>query len=278
MQENVVTLSLKEEGVEYKMYLPFKETDYIQKIINATKQPYEYEMLQAMLKRLQKGSVVLDVGMNIANHSLFFAANGYKVIAFEANPKMSAIAKKSIQLNKFEKAIKVYEMGVSNCEEVAHFANEIPHNFGAMSLTQGESCGGGGIICKPLDALNLKEKITAMKIDVEGMEHKVLEGARKLIAKNRPLIYAEALFVQDFVRVERILEGMEYVCWDTFGVSPTHLFLPLESVSEKQIAAKNAAKLALVQLHHSGEKQASFTNLAFDAIYKEIVELKQNLK
>lgn len=143
MQENVVTLNLKEEGVEYKMYLPFKDTDYIQKIINTTKQPYEYEMLQAMLKRIQKGSVVLDIGMNIANHSLFFAANGYKVIAFEANPKMNAIAKKSIKLNKFEKVIKVYEMGVSNCEEIAHFANEIPHNFGAMSLTQGEFSGGG---------------------------------------------------------------------------------------------------------------------------------------
>ena len=31
------------------MYLPFKETDYIQQIVNGTKQPYEYDMLQAML-------------------------------------------------------------------------------------------------------------------------------------------------------------------------------------------------------------------------------------
>ena len=144
MQENVVTLDLKDEGVQYKMYLPFKDTDYIQRIINTTKQPYEYEMLQTILKRIPKGSLVLDVGMNIGNHSLFFAANGHKVIAFEANPKMSAIAKESIKLNAFEKTIKVYEMGVSNCEEIAHFANEIPHNFGAMSLTQGEYSAGGG--------------------------------------------------------------------------------------------------------------------------------------
>ena len=137
---------------------------------------------------------------------------------------------------------------------------------------------GGGIICKSLDSLNLKEKVMVMKIDVEGMEHKVLDGARKLITKNRPLIYAEANFVQDFVKIDRILEGMEYVCWDTFGMSPTHLFVSLESVSEKQIVAKNAAKLALLQLHHSGEKQVSFTNLAFDTIYKAIVELKQDLR
>lgn len=102
------------------MYLPFKETDYIQQIVNGTKQPYEYDMLQAMLQRIPKDGVVLDVGMNIANHSLFLAANGYKVFGFEANPKMSAIAKKSIALNGFENKIKVYEMGVSNREEVAH--------------------------------------------------------------------------------------------------------------------------------------------------------------
>ena len=129
------------------MYLPFKETDYIQQIVNGTKQPYEYDMLQ----RIPKDGVVLDVGMNIANHSLFLAANGYKVFSFEANPKMSAIAKKSIALNGFENKIKVYEMGVSNREEVAHFTEEIPHNYGAMSLTQGapSSAGGGGKLQAP---------------------------------------------------------------------------------------------------------------------------------
>lgn len=143
-KEDVVTLKLTDEDVEYKMYLPFKETDYIQQIVNGTKQPYEYDMLQTMLQRIPKDGVVLDVGMNIANHSLFLAANGYKVFGFEANPKMSAIAKESIKLNKFEKAIKVYEMGVSNREEVAHFAEEIPYNYGAMSLTQGAPSSAGG--------------------------------------------------------------------------------------------------------------------------------------
>ena len=151
MEQDVVTLHLNDEGVEYKMYLPFKDTDYIQKHVNGTKQPYEYDMLQAMLLRIPKGSYVLDIGMNIANHSLFFAANGLNVIAFEANPKMSAIAKKSIALNGFESKIKVYEMGVSDKEEIAHFATEIPHNYGAMSLTQGapSSAGGGGNLQAP---------------------------------------------------------------------------------------------------------------------------------
>ncbi|WP_299549295.1 FkbM family methyltransferase [uncultured Helicobacter sp.] len=150
-QKDVVVLDLKKEGVKYQMYLPFKKTDYIQKIINTTKQPYEYEMLQTMLKRIKRGSLVLDVGMNIGNHALFFAANGYKVYAFEANKKMSAIAKESIKLNAFEEAIKVYEMGVSNCEEMLYFEKEIPSNFGGMTLIQRESVGegGGGLFASP---------------------------------------------------------------------------------------------------------------------------------
>lgn len=115
-----------------------------------------------------------------------------------------------------------------------------------------------------------------MKIDVEGMEHKVLEGARKLINKNRPIIYAEANFVQDYVKMERVLESMEYVYWETYGISPTHLFLPLESVTQKAMLAKNAANLALLQLHNSMEKQQSFTNFALDSIYQAINSLRQN--
>ncbi|MBX7545526.1 FkbM family methyltransferase [Helicobacter turcicus] len=149
MQKDVVTLDLKEEGVKYKVYVPYKETDCIQRDIYKNNVPYEYELLQEILTRIPKDSVVLDVGMNIGNHALSFAANGYKVIAFEANPKMSAIAKESIKLNGFQKAIKVYEIGVSNREEVMHFEKEIPENFGAMSLTLGESMGGGGLFANP---------------------------------------------------------------------------------------------------------------------------------
>ena len=151
MQENdVVVLDLKDEGVCYRMYLPFREMDFIQKIVDSTRRPYEYEMLQAMLRRIPKDSVILDVGMNIGNHALFFSANGYKVFGFEANPKMIAIAKKNIAINAFEDSIKVYEMGVSDKDEIAHFAQEIPWNFGAMSLTQGEpSAGGGGVFVGP---------------------------------------------------------------------------------------------------------------------------------
>lgn len=131
--ENVVNLKL--DNVEYKMYLPYKDTDDIEQIIVRTNKPYEYDMLQDMISRIPRGSCILDVGMNIANHSLYMIANGCSVIAFEANPKMVNIAKESIKLNNFEKHITIHECGVSDSDGSAFYAKEIPSNYGAMSLT-----------------------------------------------------------------------------------------------------------------------------------------------
>lgn len=109
-------------------------------------------MLKSMAEQLErvnkdKSGAVLDIGMNLGNHALFFAALGYKVIGIEANKKMSEIAKKSIQINGFEKLIKVIECGVSDKEEICHFECEIPGNFGGMSMAKSHEenvVGGGG--------------------------------------------------------------------------------------------------------------------------------------
>lgn len=98
--QDIFELNLAKENLQYKMYLPNKETNLIENIIFRTGKPYEYEMLSDMatwLKRINpdKSQTVLDVGMNIGNHAMFFAALRYKVIGIEANPKMCAIAKKA---------------------------------------------------------------------------------------------------------------------------------------------------------------------------------------
>ena len=97
---DVINIELKELDINYKMYAPNRKTNLIERIVDNTKQPYEYEMLLTMANELchinpKKNKTILDIGMNIGNHALFFAALGYKVIGIEANPKMSAIAKKA---------------------------------------------------------------------------------------------------------------------------------------------------------------------------------------
>lgn len=272
-------LTIKVGSVSYKMYLPNKEVDAIQKILYAENRPFEHVLLEDMVSRLDKDSYVLDVGLNIGNHAMYLAAHGINVIGFEANKKLSCIAQESVKLNKFEKRVKIHNCGISNKEHKAYFDVEYVENMGAMSLSMGEKEGRESIQCKTLDSFNIKEKISAIKIDVEGMEAEVVGGGGDLIAKNRPIIYLEANFAPDFVRIDRVMRDLKYVHWDLWSAFqsefiPAHLYLPLESVSEKELIARSISQSALLNFYNTTRKENTFTNFALDTIYKEIQELK----
>ena len=174
------TLEL-ENNISYKLYLPNTQSNFIEKYITNCKVPFEYDILKDMICRIPPKSVVLDIGMNIGNHSMFLAANGFKVYAFEAQKRMIDIAKKAIEVNHFESLITLYEYGLSDKNEEAYFEVENHENYGAMSLTcvdpqLNREYKGEKVICKPLDSFDISEKISLIKIDVEGMEPKVIRG------------------------------------------------------------------------------------------------------
>jgi hypothetical protein len=63
------------------------------------------------------------------------------------------------------------------------------------------------------DIAELQESIhpiTGIKIDVENYEYHVLEGARALLAKYKPLIYAELWDNQNRVDCLKLLTGIGY--------------------------------------------------------------------
>ncbi len=237
--QTVTTLILNEENVTYKLYLPYKESDYIQKEITAKLIPYEYAMLQDILKRIDKNSAFLDIGANIGNHSLFLAANGIKVYAFEANKELCEITQKSIELNKLSNNVKIYNYGLSDREELGEFTHLDTSNLGGNALTLGK----GDIQCKRLDDFKFEEKIGVIKIDVEGMEEKVLLGAKETIKKNRPLIYIEAIDISSYHRINTLLEALNFSCCETFNTTPTHLYIPNEHLDEKKMLNKVLSKL-----------------------------------
>ncbi|MBD5164983.1 FkbM family methyltransferase [Helicobacter sp.] len=215
----------------YKIYLPQARTDYIQKEIAMNGVPYEHIMLQDILKRINPAESFVDIGSNIGNHSLFLAANGIKVYSFEANKELCQIETKSIESNGFESLIKVFCCGLSDREELASFETINESNLGGNSLTLGK----GEIVCKRLDDFAFEEKIGVIKIDVEGMEEKVLLGARETIAKNRPLIYAEAINQNAYLSIDEVLDSLGYIYYKTFNATPTHLYVPQENISEKEM-------------------------------------------
>jgi FkbM family methyltransferase len=61
-------------------------------------------------------------------------------------------------------------------------------NYGSLNLGTFES--GEQVQVIPIDSLNLP-RCNFLKIDVEGMEIKVLKGAKDTIQKHKPLLYVE---------------------------------------------------------------------------------------
>lgn len=206
----------------YDIYLTSPDHDYIQKKIVETCLPYELVLLEDMKNRLSDQSVVLDVGANIGNHT-FYLANvvGCTVIAFEANTElveaMTATATEFVKEGK----VQVHNFALGAQEGVASFKEILPNNLGAQSL----QLGIGTIPVRRLDSLTEISKVDAIKIDVEGMELAVLEGGRKLIETNKPILYVECMSLDRFREVSNFLAELGYVYLETFNATPTHLFL-----------------------------------------------------
>ncbi|MEE3777454.1 FkbM family methyltransferase, partial [Campylobacter sp. CX2-4080-23] len=228
---DIVNLSMG-GGISYMIYLPNKDTDYIQNKIYKETEPYEVTMLKDIISRCKSNDIIVDVGSNIGNHTIFFAANNLFVYAFEANSALFNIMQDSIKLNKFDNLTKCYNVAVSDSVSKAKFSKLDETNLGGQSLAISDD---GDIPTIPLDDVDFNGKVAVVKIDVEGMECNVLNGAKKLIAKDRPLLYIEAINMDSFKNISYILNDLNYVYWDTFNATPTHLFLPKETLCEKDI-------------------------------------------
>jgi FkbM family methyltransferase len=229
-------------GVSYRMVLPNAATDYIQRTLLAGHRPYEPEMLEDMRSRIAPGSLVLDVGANVGNHSLYLAAVARcRVEAFEPNPVLCDAIRASAALNGLQDAVHVHAVGVGRATARASFEKDVPENLGAQRLRVGE----GEFPVVALDSIQFDSTVAAIKIDVEGMEADVLQGAQALIERSRPILYVECAGDAEFRAVSRWLDDRGYTFWDTFNATPTHLFLPIESVS----LDRRLARLQLRAVH-----------------------------
>lgn len=225
-QGKVVALSIGTK--HYSIYLPNADIDYIQKKISTELQPYELEMLQDIQANVSAGDLVLDVGANIGNHTLYLAAIAdCKVTSFEPNASLIEALRRSVEINQLSERVTLMPFGVGHTAGQGHFSAIMEENLGGQSIDIGE----GDIRIVALDELEFPDRVKLVKIDVEGMELPVLEGAARLIGKDRPLIYVECMNADHYKTISAWMESHGYTYWDTFNATPTHLFRPAESVS-----------------------------------------------
>jgi len=161
------------------------EKDQLSNRIASDEDYFEKDILLYLEKNYPVHNVILDVGANIGNHTLFFATHlrYNKIIAFEPIPENYKLL-----------ALNTYELDNVSIRRVAIGDGDLdimmradPENMGACEVTP---TGDIKVEQIKLDDL-LVDPVTLIKIDVEWYEPFVLLGAKYLLETDKPLILIE---------------------------------------------------------------------------------------
>jgi FkbM family methyltransferase len=161
--------------------------DHISEIIRGTRQPYEQSLIAIVRELTRPGSLILDIGANLGNHTIYWAKAGRRVVAFEPNPVTQSALVESVRLNKLDALVDLRPVAVGAAPGTGSLRTLLENNHGAIAV---DAAAEGEISIVRLDDLDLPYA-AAIKIDVEGAEESVLLGARKTIARARPFIISE---------------------------------------------------------------------------------------
>jgi FkbM family methyltransferase len=170
-------------------------------------------------------SVVLDIGAYIGTHTLPFARLAAQVYAFEPQPVICAFLQQNVRANGLLNVTVINAAAGNGTERpwVPHVSFGKPGNFGALSLVKGtttdESAEGAAVETISIDSLGLSS-CQLIKIDVEGMELAVLEGATQTLDRCRPIVFSECLSIESGWACLRFMSSIGYVA--LLRLTPAH--------------------------------------------------------
>ncbi len=149
---------------------------------------WEEHLLGVYRARIKPGDVVVDAGAHIGTHTLQLArmvgAKG-RVLAFEPQLKTYQELLVNLDLNDVHNVqAEFVALGSENRRVSMNAAN--PGNEGATKVGH----GGNRVELRTLDSYHL-ERVDFLKIDVEGFERYLLEGARETIRRHHPPMLIE---------------------------------------------------------------------------------------
>ncbi len=174
-----------------KFYLDERK-DLIKDILRRGK-VWEHKIVRLLKKHIKSGSAVVDAGAHIGTHTISMSkAVGAKgtVIAFEPQHKIFQELVVNVKLNGL-KNVKTKNNALGNEEKWVRMYNVEAGNEAGMPICppSATTCGSN-VLMITLDSL-LLSNVSLLKIDVEGSENIVLDGARRTIQQNRPVIIIE---------------------------------------------------------------------------------------
>ncbi|MCA3302315.1 MAG: FkbM family methyltransferase [Roseomonas sp.] len=172
----------------------------------------EFSELEAQLFSglIKRGMLVVEVGANIGAHTVHLAklvGEDGGVVAFEPQRVIYQMLCANLALNGLENTdAKCLAVGAAAGEVVVP---RVDNGIGALSLG-----GDDGDVVEMIAMDNLMLPACHMiKIDVEGMEKQVLDGARQTITRFRPYLYVKNDRIDKHAELIATLLDLDYRMW-----------------------------------------------------------------
>ena len=166
---------------------------------------YDEEDLQAIIDLAPPGSVILDIGASLGMYAIPLAIagrpGGFRVVAFEPVPTNLAVLRENILLNGLDGEVRVEPVALGSESGTIEMLLEDggtgnaavppPQPTGDLYGVFRRGAPRASVPLRRLDDLANLSPCSVIKIDVEGFELDVLQGATEFIARNRPTIVGE---------------------------------------------------------------------------------------
>lgn len=157
---------------------------------------WEPEVVEAILPQVLPGMTVLDIGAQSGFFSILFSklvGPSGRVFAFEPLPANFRMLEQNISLNRLENVTISRDAVAGHSGELLF---EFPHHEASLvagPLEESDDQGSFSVPCTSIDDYFARENIPIhfLKIDVEGAEASVLDGASGTLQRYRPAIMVE---------------------------------------------------------------------------------------
>lgn len=172
------------------------------------------------------GDWVIDVGANVGHYTKRFselAGPSGRVLAFEPIPDTFALLAANVRLFAHDNVTLLNAAASDRTERVGmsipNFSSGLANYYEAhlSPLLDGELA----VLSLAVDALGISHPIALVKIDSEGHEAAVLEGMKRILSRDKPILIVET-GSSDVISALRSL-GYD---WERLPGSPNILFKP----------------------------------------------------
>jgi FkbM family methyltransferase len=145
---------------------------------------YQYQVRNRSLGYVKQKRVALDIGANVGLWSRDLVKHFITVHAFEP----VAMFRECLERNVFNAKLKMHSVALGN--EPGHVNMIITEGNTGHTHVDPNSMGHGNIEIVTLDSLEF-DIVDYIKVDCEGFEYRVLQGAEQTIRRCQPIVVIE---------------------------------------------------------------------------------------